>query len=189
MKNEASRFYEFNEFRLDFKRRFLEKNGEQIPISTKHFDLLLVLISHEGEVLTHEKLFLTVWDGTFVEQSNLKKGISALRQILGETPNSSIYIRTIPKRGYLFVAPVKKIEEIEDKQFFFSQEQIVIEEQIVEAESQPSFESNSLKPLKSASFFSKPKIIVVFITTFLIFLGSVFLFLANLITPFCRLIL
>ena len=174
MENEAPRFYEFNEFRLDIKRRLLEKNGKQIPISTKHFDLLFVLVRHEGEVLTHEKLLETVWDGTFVEQSNLKKGISALRQILGETPNSSIYIRTIPKRGYLFVAPVKKIEELEEEHFFFRQEQIVIEEQIVEEEPQSTIETKSLTKSKSTSFFSKSKVKIVFITTFFIFLGSFF---------------
>ncbi|MBX7169993.1 MAG: winged helix-turn-helix domain-containing protein [Pyrinomonadaceae bacterium] len=174
MENEAPRFYEFNEFRLDIKRRLLEKNGEQISISTKHFDLLFVLVRHEGEVLTHEKLLETVWDGTFVEQSNLKKGISALRQILGETPNSSIYIRTIPKRGYLFVAPVKKIEELEEEHFFFRQEQIVIEEQIVEEEPQSTIETKSLTKSNSTSFFSKSKVKIVFITTFFIFLGSFF---------------
>ena len=111
METQNFRFYEFGEFRLDSRRRILLKNGEQIQLSARIFDLLLVFLQNEGEILGHEDLLDKVWEGTFVEQSNLKKSVSALRQILGENPNESLFIKTVPRRGYCFVAKVHAIAD------------------------------------------------------------------------------
>lgn len=111
MDNNRVRFYEFGEFRLDTKRRILIKDGNKIPLSGKNFDLLFVMIQNEGRVLEHDELLDKVWEGLFVEQANLKKSISNLRHILGESPNESLYIKTIPRRGYSFVAEVRPVED------------------------------------------------------------------------------
>lgn len=110
MNSDQIRFYEFGEFRLDARKRLLLKNGEHTQISPRIFDLLLVLVQNEGEILGHDDLLDKVWDGMFVEQSNLKKSVSALRQILGEHPDERLYVQTVPRRGYSFVAPVRRIE-------------------------------------------------------------------------------
>lgn len=111
MENNNSRFYEFGGFKLDTLRRILLKNDEPIQLSSRIFDLLLVFVQNEGKVLEHEELLDKVWEGTFVEQSNLKKSVSALRQILGENPNESLFIKTVPRRGYCFVAPVRALPD------------------------------------------------------------------------------
>lgn len=120
MDEQKIRYYDFGEFRLDAKRRNLLKNGEQISLTGRNFDLLLVLIQSGGQILEHDELLDKVWGETFVEQSNLKKGISSLRQILGEKPNESLYIKTIPRRGYSFVAEV--FTETDDSGFFNANE-------------------------------------------------------------------
>lgn len=111
MQTSNFRFYEFNEFKLDTRRRVLLKNGKEIQLSSRIFDLLLVFVQNEGKILEHEELLNKVWEGTFVEQSNLKKSVSALRQLLGEKPNESLYIKTVPRRGYCFVASVRAISD------------------------------------------------------------------------------
>ena len=68
---ENIRFYEFGEFRLDARKRILFRNDEPAPITPRIFDLLLVLVQNEGEILGHDTLLDKVWDGAFVEQSNL----------------------------------------------------------------------------------------------------------------------
>lgn len=115
MENAAVRYYEFGEFRLDVRRRILLKSGEQIALSSRICDLLLVLLQNEGKTLTHDDLLDSVWEGAFVEQSNLKKSISSLRHILGERPNESQFIKTVPRRGYAFVAPVTTVPEDPDQ--------------------------------------------------------------------------
>ncbi len=129
-------YYEFDEYKIDTRRRTLFKNGERVKLTSRIFDLLLVLVQNEGRVLEHNELLDKVWEGTFVEQSNLKKGISALRQALGEQPNESFYIRTIPRRGYSFVANVHAISDPQSEPVYVKEirEEIIVEEEIYDAE-------------------------------------------------------
>ena len=122
--------YEFGEFKLDARRRALSKNGEKVPLPARNFDLLLFMVENGGRILEHDELLDKVWAGTFVEQATLKKGISALRQILAEKPESE-YIKTIPRRGYSFVSPVRLVPE--DHEMFFVREterEILVEEYV-----------------------------------------------------------
>lgn len=130
------RFYEFGEFRLDSRRRVLTKGEAEVPISARNYDLLFALVTNEGRTLSHDELLETVWEGAFVEQSNLKKGISALRQILGEDPNSARFIRTIPRRGYSFIAPVRQIGDGAATVSYVATE-VVLEEEVFEDETDP----------------------------------------------------
>lgn len=120
--------YEFGEFRLDARRRSLSKNGERVPLSARNFDLLLFMVENDGRVLEHDELLDKVWTGTFVEQATLKKGISALRQILAEEPGTE-FIKTIPRRGYSFVSPVRVVPE-EKERFLIreTEQEIIVEE-------------------------------------------------------------
>lgn len=130
MESQNIRYYRFGEFELDSRRRTLFKNDLRLDISAKNFDLLYALIQNEGRILTHDELLDTVWSGTFVEQSNLKKGISALRHLLDETPDESTYIKTIPRQGYSFVAEVTPLPEEEINEIYRggSQMEIFIEQ-------------------------------------------------------------
>lgn len=85
----------------------MTKNEQIIQMQNRHFELLLALVKDAGQILSQDELIDEVWKGAFIEQSNLKKGISALRHILGESPNDSEFIKTIPRKGYSFVASVR----------------------------------------------------------------------------------
>lgn len=128
MESSGVRFYRFGEFELDVRRRVLSKNGELVDISAKNFDLLSTLIENEGKLLSHDQLLDAVWAGTFVEQSSLKKGISALRHILDESPDEGRFIKTIPRQGYSFVADVTRVEAPEVSAIRRSQTEIIVEE-------------------------------------------------------------
>ncbi|HYE73200.1 MAG TPA: LpqB family beta-propeller domain-containing protein, partial [Blastocatellia bacterium] len=86
------------------------RNGEPLPLPPKVFDTLLVLVENSGAVLAKDELLRTIWPDSFVEESNLAQNISQLRKALGENSSEQRFIETIPKRGYRFVAPVKKVE-------------------------------------------------------------------------------
>jgi Tol biopolymer transport system component/DNA-binding winged helix-turn-helix (wHTH) protein len=128
------RYYEFGEFRLDARRRILLKNGEPQHLSGRIFDLLLVLVQNEGRILEHDDLLDRVWEGMFVEQSNLKKSVSALRQILGELPDESLYVKTIPRRGYSFVSPVRALADDTGPATYHEIEREIIVEEIEETD-------------------------------------------------------
>ena len=120
--------YEFGEFQLDSRRRSLSKNGEKVSLAARNYDLLLFMVENSGRILEHDELLDKVWVGTFVEQSSLKKGISALRQILGEKPENE-FIKTIPRRGYSFVSLVRVVHQ-EGETFLIreTEREIIVEE-------------------------------------------------------------
>ena len=86
----------------------LTRDGEQVPLSAKGFDLLCRLIDGHGEVVSKDVLLESVWPGQFVEENNLSVQISALRKLLSNGSGSQQYITTISGRGYSFVAPVER---------------------------------------------------------------------------------
>jgi len=100
--------YQFGAFKLIPHERQLLCNGNQIPLPPKTFETLVVLVEKNGHLIEKEELMQTLWPDTFVEEANLTHHISALRKALGEKENGQQYIQTVPRRGYRFVADVRK---------------------------------------------------------------------------------
>src|SRR6266700_5735572 len=106
----ARHLYEFDCFRLDCHEGVLLSEGRRLRIEPKDLELLLVLVENHGHTVGKEELFEKVWPGTFVEEGNLARHISVLRQVLGQGQSGSQYIETVPKRGYRFIAPVRQVD-------------------------------------------------------------------------------
>src|SRR4051794_3669988 len=96
----------FGPFRLLAARRLLLEGDEPVRLGSRGFDILAALVERAGEVVGKEELIARAWPGTFVEESNLKIQVSALRRALGDGQGGHRYIVTVPGRGYSFVAPV-----------------------------------------------------------------------------------
>src|SRR5215813_5691586 len=109
MNQPAKLFYEFGPFRLDTAERLLLRDGEEVSLTPKIFDLLLVLVENGGHILEKDELMKAVWPDAVVEEANLTRNISTLRRALGEGQDTRKYIETIPWRGYRFVASVREI--------------------------------------------------------------------------------
>jgi TolB-like protein/DNA-binding winged helix-turn-helix (wHTH) protein len=109
MSKSVKSVYEFGSFRVDTVKRVLLREGEPVPLTSKVFDTLLVLVQHDGQLLTKDELMQTLWPDSIVEESNLTQNISVLRRALGESPEAHRYIVTVPGRGYKFVAGVSEV--------------------------------------------------------------------------------
>lgn len=96
----------FAEFELDTVQRKFFRDGEVIPLHSKAFDLLTFLVQNRGRVVSKDEILDAVWEGSFVEESNLLVQISNLRKALGETKNSPRFLITIPGKGYKFIADI-----------------------------------------------------------------------------------
>ncbi|MCD9185466.1 MAG: winged helix-turn-helix domain-containing protein [Pyrinomonadaceae bacterium] len=109
--------YEFGEFALDLKEKLLRKNGQTVSLQPKVFDLLVHFALHHGELVTRDELMKAVWKDTFVEETNLRFCIHALRKALGKNSQGKDYIETLPKRGYRFLVetPLKNAESDTEK--------------------------------------------------------------------------
>ena len=102
--------YEFGPFHLDVAERLLRRGNEEVSLTLKAFEILLVLVKNGGRIIEKEELLNTVWPNTFVEEATLAQNIFILRRRLGKDPGGRAYIETIQRRGYRFVAPVRVME-------------------------------------------------------------------------------
>jgi len=105
--------YEFGEFRMDSQNRSLRRGPSLVPLTPKAFEVLLVLVQKNGQVIAKDELMNAAWPDSFVEESNLTQTVFMLRKALGETRDQP-YILTVPGRGYRFIAPVIKPEPVKD---------------------------------------------------------------------------
>ncbi len=97
---------EIAEVRLDPASRTCTKAGEPVELAAKEFDLLHLLMSNPGEVLTREKIMDEVWDPHwFGPTKTLDVHVSWLRKKIEDDPSNPRYITTIRGVGFRFLAP------------------------------------------------------------------------------------
>ena len=99
--------YSFGEFNLNVEDHTLSRNGENVPVTPKMFDLLLVLVQNPRRVLKKDFLLQSVWPDSFVEEGNITFNIRQLRKALGDDAQTPTYIETVQRRGYRFLMPVE----------------------------------------------------------------------------------
>ena len=80
-----------------------------MPIASKTFDVLVVLLEHRDHVVSKDELLNRVWPDTAVNENNLARQISSLRRVLGQRPDQHDFVVTVPGNGYRFVANVQNV--------------------------------------------------------------------------------
>lgn len=114
METESSS-YAFGPFVLDSRSRTLLRESHPLTLTSKTFDLLLILVENNGRTLGKDELMAILWPDTVVEEANLTQMIFLLRKALGDDPREAEYILTVHRRGYRFIADVRKVSEGEDR--------------------------------------------------------------------------
>ncbi|HEU4391107.1 MAG TPA: tetratricopeptide repeat protein, partial [Blastocatellia bacterium] len=89
--------------------RKLSRAATTVPLTPKVFDILLLLVENNGQIVEKDRLMQEVWPDTFVEEGNLTQNISTLRKALREQEGGHQFIQTVSKRGYRFVGDVKEL--------------------------------------------------------------------------------
>ncbi len=101
---------EFPPFRLDTVNQCLWRGDgaaeERILLAPKAFGVLRYLVEHPGRLVTHDELLEALWPKTYVQPEVLKSHISDIRSVLGDDAKKPLFIETMSRRGYRFVAPV-----------------------------------------------------------------------------------
>jgi DNA-binding response OmpR family regulator len=102
---------EFPPFRLDTINQCLWRRGEageeeRVLLTPKAFAVLSYLVEHAGRLVTQDELLEAVWPDTFVQPEVLKYQIADIRSKLGDCPKNPVFIETLARRGYQFIAAV-----------------------------------------------------------------------------------
>lgn len=98
--------FRLGEFWVEPPLNRISKDGLSVRLEPKVMELLLLLTSRPGEVVTREEIERSLWPGIFVTRSSVFRHVSELRRALGDDRRCPRFIETIPKKGYRLVAIV-----------------------------------------------------------------------------------
>jgi len=101
--------YNFGPFQLRQAARELRRGDEVVPLTTKTFDLLMILVQGAGRTVPKAELMAALWPDTAVAESNLTQTIFMLRKALSEDSGRAGYVVTVPRIGYKFVGEVTTV--------------------------------------------------------------------------------
>ena len=112
-----AKLFRFGSFELDLEAQQLLKNGRTVRLQPQPFKLLCFLVGLRGQLVTREQIRGELWSGdTFVDvEQGVNFAIKQVRDALGEDADHPIYIQTVPRRGYRFVAPVDVVGGVEEQ--------------------------------------------------------------------------
>jgi DNA-binding winged helix-turn-helix (wHTH) protein len=111
--SQVRNYIHFSAFHLDVERRELFKDGLRIRVQSKIIEALLILLEHPGQIITREILRARLWPGdTQINyDANVTTTVNKLRHVLGDSHDRPVYVETIPRRGYTFIADAQFVEE------------------------------------------------------------------------------
>ncbi len=101
----------FHDAEIDISQETVRRDGEEYRLRQKTFQVLLHLIQNRDRLVTREELFSTVWKDVAVTEDALVQCVVEIRKALGDAPRSPRFVRTVPKRGYCFIAPPSDLGE------------------------------------------------------------------------------
>jgi DNA-binding winged helix-turn-helix (wHTH) protein/tetratricopeptide (TPR) repeat protein len=104
---------EFPPFRLDAVNQWLWRRGdteneERILLAPTAFAVLQYLVDRAGQLVTQDELLHAIWRDTYVQSQAVKRHILDIRTALGDDPKAPLFIETLPRRGYRFIAAVRE---------------------------------------------------------------------------------
>ncbi len=93
--------YTCNDLQVDLTRRLVTISGEEVSLTPTEYDILRLMVSHAGKVLTHSQILKQVWGIAYLEQPHvLRVNISNLRRKIEADPSRPRHIITEPGVGY-----------------------------------------------------------------------------------------
>lgn len=103
------RVYRFGLFQVDAEQGKLLRKGSPVKLQEQPLRVLNLLLEHRGEIVSREQLRQSLWpEGTYVEfDGSLNAALKRLRFALGDDAENPLFIETVPRRGYRFIAPVE----------------------------------------------------------------------------------
>ena len=106
----------FGGFEMDRRTGELLRAGRRLHLTRQAFQLLDLLVSRAGDVVTRDEIRRAMWgDDTFVEfDAAVNACVSQIRFVLGDKATAPRFVETLPRRGYRFVAPVQALAAPQD---------------------------------------------------------------------------
>jgi DNA-binding winged helix-turn-helix (wHTH) protein len=99
--------FRFGEYTLDVVCGCLRTADREIELRPKSFEVLRYLVENAGRLVTKDELIKTAWRNVVVTDESLMQCVSEVRHAIAD--DGQTIIKTVPRRGYRFVAPVLRV--------------------------------------------------------------------------------
>src|SRR5258706_3097996 len=99
----------FGPYTFDSNEGVLANTGERVPVTPKEVELPTLLLERAGQLVGRDEIVRRLWPDVAISPGNVGQHVFTLRKVLGTAPDGGEYIETETKRGYRFVAPVRKL--------------------------------------------------------------------------------
>ncbi|HWK09122.1 MAG TPA: transcriptional regulator [Vicinamibacterales bacterium] len=108
--------FRFGEFELDPDAAELRRGGRQVRLQPQPMKLLTLVVRRAGTVVSREEIRTELWpEGTFVDfDQAVNFAIKQVRDALGDSAERPVYLQTLPRRGYRFIAPVETPSDVDE---------------------------------------------------------------------------
>jgi DNA-binding winged helix-turn-helix (wHTH) protein len=105
----GARFIRFGPFQVDLKKGLVTKSGSRIRLTGKKYRVLVMLLEKAGEIVPRDAIYRDLWpnDTVLHKDFSLATIINSLRRVLEDSSFRPHYIETIPRRGFVFIAPLE----------------------------------------------------------------------------------
>src|SRR5712692_10533321 len=102
----SNQSYSSEDFTLDLMRGCLLREGREVKLRPKSFELLRYLVERGGRLIGREELTQAIWPDTFVSDESLAQCLMEVRRALQD--DSQRFVKTVPRRGYIFLTKVSE---------------------------------------------------------------------------------
>src|SRR5882724_9107622 len=102
-----NRVYRIGNIEIDTSQGCVRRDGEEMHLRRKSFQVLIYLLEHRDRLVTKDELFDNLWQDTAVTDDALAKCVMDIRKTLGDDTRQQRLLKTIPKAGYRFIVPVE----------------------------------------------------------------------------------
>jgi len=141
--------YRVAQFEIDPTRHEVRRAGESVHIEPQVFDLIVHLMRNRDRIVSKDELIETIWNGRIISEAALSSRVNGARRVLGDNGNDQVFIRTLHKRGFRFVADVQEVTISPDQGVPLAP--VAVAPDNAPADVLPSVELNSLNDVVSES--------------------------------------
>ncbi|MDE2845666.1 MAG: winged helix-turn-helix domain-containing protein [Gemmatimonadota bacterium] len=112
----AAKGFRFDDFVLDIQNRQVRRKHAVLPLSSRYFDVLVLLVSNAGQLVEKNRIFDEVWEDVIVSDTALTQCIKSIRKQLEDDASNPRYVKTVPKHGYVFIGEAVEIVDEPSRQ-------------------------------------------------------------------------
>jgi DNA-binding winged helix-turn-helix (wHTH) protein/Tol biopolymer transport system component len=116
--------FKFADFELDCTRYELRRGGQSVKLEKIPMELLQLLAESNGRLVSREEIEEHLWGkAVFVDaEHGINTAIRKIRQVLGDDPDAPLFLQTVQRKGYRFIAQTTQIEEVKGPRDSFGNE-------------------------------------------------------------------